>query len=123
VPNREAIIRFLQFADGAGSVGTSFWSWQHATPEVWDAVRDAAEFRLELGGPNGEGLTPGMVRAYQVELTALGFPVAADGVWGPGTSDAVRAFQAAAKLPVTGRIDDATRSLLLTPIAAPIDPD
>jgi hypothetical protein len=120
VPNREAIIRFLQFADGAGGTGASFWSWQHATPEVWDAVRDAAEFRLETSGPNGEGLSPGMIRSYQVELTALGFPVAADGVWGPAMADAVKAYQAAAKLPVTGRIDEATRAFLLTPVAAPI---
>jgi hypothetical protein len=123
VPNRDAIIRFLQFADGAGGTGASFWSWQHATPEVWDAVRDAAEFRLETSGPNGEGLSPGMIRSYQVELTALGFPVAADGAWSPAMSDAVKAYQAAAHLPVTGAIDEATRSLLLTPVAAPIQPD
>ena len=119
VPGREAIIRFLQYADAAGGSGVSFWSWQHATPDVWDAVRDAAEFRLEAGGPNGDGLTPGMVRQYQTVLTGLGFPVAADGSWGPATTDAVKAYQAAAKLPVTGRIDQATRTFLLRPVAAP----
>ena len=119
VPGREAIIRFMQYADGAGGAGVSFWSWQHATPEVWDAVRDAAEFRLEAGGPNGDGLNPNMIRQYQTVLTGLGFPVPADGAWSPATTDAVKAYQSAARLPVTGRIDQATRTFLLRPVAAP----
>ncbi|HUP86593.1 MAG TPA: peptidoglycan-binding domain-containing protein [Acidimicrobiales bacterium] len=122
-PSRESIIRFLQFADGAGGAGVSFWSWQHATPDVWDAVRDAAEFRLEAGGANGDGLSPGMIRGYQTVLNGLGFPVAADGAWGPATTSAVKAYQAAAKLPVTGRVDQATRTFLLRPVQAPIKPD
>lgn len=121
-PNRDAIIRFLQAAQEAGGAGVSFWSYQHATPEVWEAVRDAAEFRLELSGPNGEGLDPGMVRAYQTVLTGFGYPVTADGVWGPATADAVRAYQAAARLPVTGAIDEATRAFLLAPVAPPVVP-
>jgi hypothetical protein len=123
VPGRDAIIRFLQHAEASGAAGASFWSWQHATPEVWDAVRDAAEFRLEVGGPAGEGLTRGMVVAYQTALTGFGYAVPIDGVWGPATVEAVRAYQAAARLPSTGRIDEATRAFLLAPIAAPIVPD
>ena len=123
VPGRDAIIRFLQHAEASGAAGASFWSWQHATPEVWDAVRDAAEFRLEVGGPAGEGLTPGMVRAYQTALNGFGYGVPADGAWGPATIEAVRAYQTAARLPVTGRIDEATRAFLLAPVAAPIVPD
>ncbi|HVF32817.1 MAG TPA: peptidoglycan-binding domain-containing protein [Acidimicrobiales bacterium] len=123
VPGREAIIRFLQHAEGSGATGASFWSWQHATPEVWDAVRDAAEFRLDVGGPAGEGLTPGMVRAYQTVLVGFGFGGPIDGAWGPTTVGAVRAYQAAARLPVTGRIDENTRAFLLAPVAAPIVPE
>jgi hypothetical protein len=123
VPGRDAIIRFLQHAEAAGAAGASFWSWQHATPEVWDAVRDAGEFRLDVGGPAGEGLNAGMVRAYQTVLTGLGFPVVADGVWNQATGDAVKAYQAAAKLPVTGQIDAVTRAFLLAPVAAPIVPE
>lgn len=119
VPGREAIIRFMQYADGAGGAGVSFWSWQHATQDVWDAVRDAAEFRLEAGGVNGDGLNPNMIRQYQTVLTGLGFPVPADGVWSPATTDAVKAYQAAARLPVNGKVDQATRTFLLRPIAAP----
>ena len=120
VPPRESIIRFLQFADGAGGSGVSFWSWQHASQDAWDAVRDAAEFRLEAGGANGDGLSRGMVRQYQTVLSGLGFPVAADGTWSPAMTDAVKAYQAAAKLPVNGRIDEATRAFLLRPVAAPL---
>jgi hypothetical protein len=123
VPNRDAIIRFLQHAEAAGGTGVSFWSWQHATQEVWDAVRDAGEFRLDLGGPGAEGLTPGMVRSYQTVLSGLGYPVVADGVWGQATIDALKAYQAAAKLPQSGRIDAVTRAFLLAPVAAPIVPD
>jgi hypothetical protein len=119
VPPRESIIRFLQFADGAGGAGVSFWSYQHATPDVWDAVRDAAEFRLEAGGANGDGLSPGMIRQYQTVLNGLGFPITADGVWGPATTEAVKAYQTAAKLPVNGKVDQATRTFLLRPVAAP----
>ncbi len=117
-PGRDATLRFLQFADAAGASGASFWSYQHATQEAWDALRDAAEFRLELGG--SAGLTPGMIRSYQTVLTSLGFPVAADGAWGPATVDAVTAYQAAARLPKSGVIDEATRRFLLTPVAAPV---
>ncbi|MBW3556375.1 MAG: peptidoglycan-binding protein [Actinobacteria bacterium] len=120
VPGRDQLIRFMQAADQHGSGGVSFWSWQHATQEAWDAVRDAAEFRLVPGGPSGEGLTPGMVRAYQLNLTSLGFPVAADGVWGPATVEAVLNYQRAARLAPSGHVDAATRDFLLAPVAAPI---
>lgn len=117
-PGRDATMRFLQFADAAGASGASFWSYQHATQEAWDALRDAAEFRLELGG--SDGLTAGMIRSYQTVLTSLGFPVASDGAWGPATVDAVTKYQAAARLPKSGVIDEATRRFLLTPVAAPV---
>ena len=117
-PGRDATIRFLQHAEAAGASGISFWSYQHATQEAWDAIRDAAEFRLGVGGP--DALTPGMIRSYQTVLTGLGFPVAADGLWGPATVEAITAYQAAARLPKTGVVDEATRRFLLAPVAAPI---
>lgn len=117
-PGRDATIRFLQFADASGASGASFWSYQHATPEAWDAIRDAAEFRLAAGGP--EALTAGMIRSYQTVLSGLGFTVTADGVWGPATGEVVRAYQAEARLPQTGVIDEATRRFLLAPVPAPL---
>jgi hypothetical protein len=51
VPPRDQLIRFMQAGDRLGAVGVSWWSWQHADQEAWDAVRDAAEFRLPTGDP------------------------------------------------------------------------
>ncbi len=49
----------------------------------------------------------------QTELIRLGFnPGPIDGAFGPKTSAAVKAFQAAQKLPQTGRLDRATVALL-----------
>ncbi|MGH9149568.1 MAG: peptidoglycan-binding domain-containing protein, partial [Acidimicrobiales bacterium] len=122
VPSRRQIIAFMQAAERNGAAGVSFWSWQHADQEAWDAVRDAAEFRLDLGGPEGEGLTAGMIRAYQTALTRLGFPVQADGTWGPATVEALLSYQRAARLAASGLVDAATHSLLLTPVPAPLRP-
>ena len=54
-------------------------------------------------------LSPGQARAYQVLVASLGFRTIAD-------------YQRAAHLPATGQIDEATRHLLLTPVAAPVHP-
>jgi hypothetical protein len=61
---------------------------------------------------------PGMlpqvdIRAAQARLTYLGFnPKGIDGVHGQGTSDAIKAFQAAQKLTVTGQLDNGTAAKL-----------
>ncbi|MGH9156301.1 MAG: hypothetical protein ACRD1K_10815 [Acidimicrobiales bacterium] len=70
----------------------SWWSWQHADQEAWDAIRDAAGFRLPFGDP--AGFNRGQVQAYQTLLSSLGFTAPIDGP-GPGTSQAAR-------LPATG---------------------
>ncbi|MFD8143920.1 N-acetylmuramoyl-L-alanine amidase [Streptomyces sp. NPDC059708] len=53
------------------------------------------------------------VRAVQVLLTAKGVPVAADGLFGPGTQTAVSTFQSGAGLPADGLADARTLSRLL----------
>ncbi|MBW3537428.1 MAG: peptidoglycan-binding protein [Actinobacteria bacterium] len=121
VPPRHEIQRFMQVAEEYGAIGVSFWSWQHANREAWDAIRDSNSFTLPAtpaGAP--VAFTPGQVRAYQGLLTSLGFPVAADGVWGPATVAALHSYQAAARLPQTGVVDRMTRRMLLTPFRAPI---
>jgi hypothetical protein len=119
VPSANEIWRFMAVSEAEGAAAVSFWSWQHADQEAWDAIRDAGEFRLPAA-PDGQ--TPAQLRAYQVLLTSLGFPVGSDGVWGPATAAAVSAYQRAARLPVTGAIDAATKTLLLTPFAPPVKP-
>jgi len=55
----------------------------------------------------------------QAQLTKLGFaPGTIDGLWGPKTSGAVKAFQASKKLPQTGQLDPGTLSALATAAAA-----
>jgi hypothetical protein len=120
MPSRDALIRFMQAADAAGADSVSFWSWQHASEEAWNAIGDAMEFRLGHGGP--EELRPSMIRAYQLELSRLGFPVGVSGEWTLETVQAVSAFQRSVGLPQTGVIDFETRRALLAPIAAKVRP-
>ncbi|HUR78703.1 MAG TPA: peptidoglycan-binding domain-containing protein [Acidimicrobiales bacterium] len=118
VPNRHLIHRFMGAVADHGGTSVSFWSWQHATDEVWQAVSDAALFQLPVDHPSS--FRPDQVRAFQALLSSLGFGVPATGTWGEETYAAVRAFQARSRLPVTGVIDAATRALLLHPVGPPL---
>ena len=120
VPSREALIRFMQAGDALGAASVSWWSWQHADQEAWDAIKDAAEFRLPAGDP--AKYTKGQVMAYQTLLSSLGFIAPIHGEWDEATAGAVRSYQQAAKRRATGVIDERTRDLLLTPFAPPIQP-
>ncbi|MGH9148828.1 MAG: peptidoglycan-binding domain-containing protein [Acidimicrobiales bacterium] len=120
VPRAEQLIRFMQAADAKGAMAVSFWSWQHADQQAWDGIGKAAEFRLHAGPP--DALLPGMVTAYQGLLASLGFAVERSGIWDAATAVAVAAYQEAARLPVTGIIDDLTRALLLKPFSPPVQP-
>lgn len=61
-------------------------------------------------------VSPTQLRVYQVALRLNGFglPVVSDldGIMGPKTIAAIRAFQAASNLPVTGTLDNATAQAL-----------
>ncbi|MGI8685987.1 MAG: peptidoglycan-binding domain-containing protein [Acidimicrobiales bacterium] len=120
VPSRDELIQFMQSGDKVGAAGVSWWSWQHADQEAWDAIKDAAEFRLPVGDP--AAFTPGQVKAYQTLLTSLGFPTPDDGAWSDATTAAVKDYQRAARLPASGVIDGATRQILFTPFAPPVQP-
>jgi hypothetical protein len=121
VPNKAQLLAFMQAADKAGAAGVSWWSWQHADAQAWDAVREAPEFLLPTAAP--EALSAGQVRAYQTLLTSLGFVTPMTGGWDAGTSAVVADYQRAARLPVTGVIDGPTRDTLLTPFPPPIRPE
>jgi peptidoglycan hydrolase-like protein with peptidoglycan-binding domain len=66
------------------------------------------------------GAVGGAVRALQEALLAAGFrvPGGADGIFGPATANAVKAFQTARGLPVSGRVDQATAAALAAPASA-----
>ncbi|HEX2039210.1 MAG TPA: peptidoglycan-binding domain-containing protein [Acidimicrobiales bacterium] len=118
VPPRDQLLRFMQAAEEHGAVGVSWWSWQHADQQAWDAVRDATSFTL----PSSPALSPWQIRAYQTLVATLGFPMPITGLWDDATINAVKAYQAAARLPQTGVVDEATRAILLSPFAPPLLP-
>lgn len=74
-------------------------------------------FARTLGhyAPSG-ALAPYTIRVYQITMALRGFGPqvisAYDGIMGPTTAAAIRAFQADSNLPVTGTFDDATVAAL-----------
>lgn len=45
VPPPAEILRFMNIASENGAVGVSFWSWQHANPPAWEAIREGPSFK------------------------------------------------------------------------------
>jgi hypothetical protein len=116
-PSAAAMLRFMQVAEQTGAVGVSFWSWQHTTPQEWDAIRGAPQFSLPTAPA---AMTPGQIRTWQVLLNGLGFPAWPTGVWDQSSVTAVSNYQRAAHLPITGVVDDATKAVILTPFPPPL---
>ena len=117
-PPPEEIQRFLGAAHHVGAAGASFWSWQHASDAIWGAIEAAPEFRWEAKPPGD--LRADQVRALQAQLTQLGHPVPASGSWDDLTTAALREYQARARLPESGVLDDDTLSVLLAPFNPPL---
>lgn len=118
VPSPAMIQRFMEASAARGASAVSFWSWQHANDPAWQVIQDSPMFQLPVAPL--QAFRADQIRAYQVLLNSLGFGVTADGRWGPQSQAAVRAFQSAAHLPVSGVIDAATRLMLLRPINPPL---
>ncbi|HSH23433.1 MAG TPA: peptidoglycan-binding domain-containing protein [Acidimicrobiales bacterium] len=112
-PPPEEIQRFLGAAQQVGAAGASFWSWQHASEAIWEAIAAAPEFRWEAKPP--AELRSDQIRALQAQLTKLGHPVSASGTWDDLTAEALRAYQSRARLPQSGILDGETLSVLLAP--------
>ena len=45
VPPRDELLTFAEVAKAHGAQGISFWSWQAADDQAWDAIRDAPPFK------------------------------------------------------------------------------
>ncbi|MCA8922305.1 MAG: peptidoglycan-binding protein, partial [Planctomycetes bacterium] len=71
----------------------------------------SAEDEVLRQGSRGEA-----VRALQARLVAAGHRIAVDGIYGPNTAAAVRAFQRSRSLPATGRADATTQRSLARPL-------
>jgi len=78
----------------------------------------APRLRLHDGFAHTSPQRRGLVKELQCLLHRYRPDVIADGLFGPGTQDAVRAFQRACGLPVDGVVGPATREALLEPSTA-----
>jgi len=105
-----AIDQFAASASGAS--GISFWSWQHATADMWLGIAQATTTRgvivtLQYGN-SGEA-----VKSLQIDLNkVLGIHIAEDGQYGPATDAAVKSLQVIAHLTVDGIAGEATYAVL-----------
>ncbi len=120
IPSPAQLHRFMDYAADRGAPGVSFWSWQHADGATWQAIADQPRFRLPASIP--QALRTDQIRAFQILLTTLGFPVAPDGVWGSQSDAALRSFQNRSRLRVNGLIDNETRAMMLRPVNPPLKP-
>jgi hypothetical protein len=124
-PKPADVKRFRQLASAYGATGISWWSWQSASAQGWAAINAAAP--VAAAPPTaafptlGRGSRGDVVVWAQQHLLAAGQAVKVNGTYDAATEQAVRNFQTAAGLPVTGQADLATWPLLLRYQPAPVD--
>lgn len=119
-PVRDQVLNFVNAADTMRATSVAFWSWETASQSVFDTLQAAPQFSLPAAPAP---MSASQVRDWQALLTGLGFPVPGSGQWDAPTTAAVKAYQQAAASPVTGMIDDATRTNMLTPFPPPVPAD
>ncbi len=92
------------------------------TPKPSTQASNDSDIELSLQSPYIRG---DRVRTLQNALIAIGFSVGggADGVFGRGTDDAVRAFQDWYGLPVTGVVDTETANAIADEYTATLAPE
>jgi hypothetical protein len=116
-PNRGEILRFRQLARANGADGVSWWDWQEASSGAWRAVGDPIGTLQNRPSQAFQTLARGFrgdpVVWAQEHLLAAGQTPRVDGRFGSGTKRAVKSFQLAVGLPVTGKIDTHTWGALL----------
>jgi hypothetical protein len=118
-PPPAEVVRFRQLAVAYGATGVSWWSWQAAGAKALGAL--ATPLQTLAGTAPAAPVLPTLARGArgdtvvwaQQHLRAAKFKVKASGYYGGDTKTAVRRFQAARALPVTGAIDGPTWDALL----------
>jgi len=91
---------------------------QHGTPEKFKAAWDGGGASTTAAATPGNRTTVKLgssgadVKILQSALTAAGYPLSADGSFGPKTDDAVKKFQTAQKLTIDGIVGPKTWAAL-----------
>ncbi len=116
-PAHDQMLAFIKAADDANAVSVSYWSWETASQSVFDAIQAAPQFSLPAAPAP---MSVNQVRNWQTLLTGLGFPTLNSGQWDVPTKAAIKSYQQAAAIPVTGTINDASRTTMLTPFTPPL---
>jgi hypothetical protein len=112
-PSAGDINKFMQTAADLGVASFSFWAWDTANAEQWQAIGSSQHIHLR---PLAEGPDLGeRVAALQRVLRGLGQPVAVDGTFGANTQAALAEVQRQLGLPVSGLLDRATLLALKQP--------
>lgn len=121
-PRAADIRRFRQLSAAYGARGVSWWVWQFASNSDWNAIGAPIDeipapptlWPTLRAGANGRvGSRGDLVVWAQQHLVGAGASIKVDGQYGPGTANAVRAFQRDNGLPETGVIDADTWPELL----------
>lgn len=109
--------RFRAIWAGYGAGGLSWWSWQAASATTWATLTPAPPAPVSLPDPGWPALRRGrsgdQVIWLQQHLVSADPSVAVDGRFTAATEAALRTFQTARGLPVSGQTDAATWEALL----------
>jgi hypothetical protein len=123
-PKSPELQRFRQLAVAYGAPGLSWWSWQSTSAGGWNALARlftplaAAAAPFPVAPTLARGARGDLVVWAQQHLLAAAQKVRVNGRFDAPTKRAVRAYQLASFLPVTGTLDPLTwQSLLAVPPA------
>ncbi len=118
-PTRAEILRFRQLAVAYGAPGVSWWDWQETSSGAWAALASpltplaAAAAPLPVAPTLKRGAKGDVVVWAQQHLLGAAQKVRVTGKFDSATKRAVRRFQLASFLPVSGQLDVATWQALL----------
>ncbi len=116
-PPPKQVKRFRQLGHVYGATGVSWWDWQESSSRDWRAVGAVLGSLdtppaavLPVLARHGQGtLSQGDLIVWaQEHLWSAGYHVKIDGIFGSGTQSAVKSFQTAHSLPVSGKVDAGT---------------
>ena len=128
-PPPRQVERFRKLAAVYGATGVSWWDWQEASVRDWQAVGAAVgslsaqpQVKLPILSRHGKGTfnQGDLVVWAQEHLISAGYQVNVTGTFGTSTQSAVRSFQTAQGIPVSGQVDPTTWLYLLRYPAAAV---